>query len=67
MNPKFSVGQNVYTAKPIRGWFDYSMSDHIPENTLGVVMEVSSDGYYLVKFKKEFGTLYVPEHELKLG
>lgn len=67
MHTKFSIGQNVYTAKNIRGWFNYSMLDHIPENTLGVVMEIHPDGEYLVKFRREFGTLYIPEHDLKLG
>lgn len=72
MEFKYEVGQYVYTAEEIRGWFDYSMKDYIPANTCGVIVERdSSDGiFYLVRFtgkNKEFGTQYIRESILKLG
>lgn len=72
---KFQVGQNVYTTKDIRGWFDYSVKDRIPENTPCTVIACGSeDGdnepMYLVKFSdkvKEFGSQFLFQSSLKLG
>ena len=72
MSFKYEVGQNVYTAEDIRGWFDYSVKEYIPANTVGIIMDRDeSDGnHYLIKFfgkNKEFGTQYIRESSLKLG
>lgn len=71
MIAKYQVGQYVYTSRKIRGWFDYSMQDFIPENTLGTIKAADSEGRteveYLVDFGEEFGEQFVGEGSLKLG
>ena len=75
MKHLYNVGQYVYTVRNIRGWFDYSMKEYIPANTIGIVMcvgyhEAPEEPYYLIKFfdkNKEFGTQYIHEASLKLG
>jgi hypothetical protein len=75
MKQKYEVGQNVYTAKNLRGWFDYSMKEYIPENTPCTVTGVYFDWdhkepRYCVKFLdqvKEFGLQFLLESSLKLG
>lgn len=75
MKHKYEVGQNVYTAKNIRGWFDYSMKEYIPENTSGTIINIYFDWdtvepRYNVKFlgkNKEFGSQFILESSLKLG
>ena len=73
MEFKYEVGQYVYTAETIRGWFDYSMEDHIPANTVGRIIKrsITDEGpYYILKFEgknKDFGTQWLSESELKLG
>lgn len=67
---KYQVGQVVYTATDIRGWFDYSMKTAIPANTSGTIVSAEwheGDNRYLVKFVKEFGEHFVTESNLKLG
>ncbi len=64
----FEVGQYVYTAKDIRGWFDHSIKDHIPRNTIGVIAAVVQSGQetiYTVKFDKEFGQVDIHHKDLK--
>lgn len=71
----YQIGQFVYTARTIRGWFDYSMEDHIPANTVGIV-EHSAQHYspetgkietlYAVQFPT-FGQVSIREADLKLG
>lgn len=69
----YEPGQNVYTARKIRGWYDFSMKDAIPENTLGKIVdylwvgEESSTAFYVVEFEKEFGRVHLRHHDLKLG
>ena len=75
MTHLYNVGQYVYTNRDIRGWFDYSIKEHIPANTIGIVMSVGhhdapDEPHYLIKFigkNKEFGTQYIHETSLKLG
>ena len=75
MKHLYEVGQYVYTARDIRGWFDYSMKEYIPANTIGIVIEQGhysdpDEPHYLIKFfdkNKEFGTQYIHESSLKLG
>jgi hypothetical protein len=68
---RFFAGQSVYTADEVRGWFDYSMSNFIPKNTFGTVMEVHTldkqEPIYMVQFTKEFGNVMCKESQLKLG
>lgn len=69
----YNIGQQVYTAKDIKGWFDYSLSDVIPANTVGTIIDYCEVGgdlnsiVYLVKFNKEFGTCQIVHRCLKLG
>jgi hypothetical protein len=75
MTHLYSIGQYVYTNRDIRGWFDYSMKEFIPANTIGIIMSVGhhdlpEELYYLVKFlnkNEEFGTQYIHEASLKVG
>lgn len=71
MKALYQVGQYVYTSKKIRGWFDYSLQEFIPENTLGTVKAIDPEGRrgveYLVDFGQEFGEQFVSEGSLKLG
>jgi len=75
MRHSYKVGQYVYTAKDIRGWFDYSTKEYIPANTVCEIIaqghyDDADDHVYLVKFfgkNKEFGTQYILETSLKLG
>jgi hypothetical protein len=75
MKHKYEVGQNVYTAKDLRGWFDYSMKEYISENTPCTVEAIYYDWdkmepRYYVRFSgknKEFGFQYLLETSLKLG
>ncbi len=66
-------GQYVYTARDIRGWFDYSIKDHIPCNTIGTIVEIvhSSQNLdevvYAVKFDKEFGQVNIHHRDLKVS
>lgn len=72
MHRLYEIGQYVYTSKDIRGWFDRSLSDIIPKNTMGIIV-----GYYAmrfdvnsvvynVEFEEEFGTFQVVHSCLKL-
>lgn len=72
MHQLYEIGQYVYTSKNIRGWFDHSLSDIIPKNTMGIVK-----GYYAiqkdinsvvyeVEFEEEFGIFQVIHSCLKL-
>ena len=69
----YAIGQYVYTAKEIKGWFDYSSKNHIPENTMGRVSGYIKVGkelhtvVYEVIFDKEFGYFNVKHTDLKLG
>lgn len=77
MEHRFQIGQYVYTARDIRGWFDFSMKDCIPVNAMGVVtgqcydeLDSTDEPHYSIKFlgkNKEFGTQYIRESSLKLG
>jgi hypothetical protein len=75
MKHKYEVNQYVYTAKDLRGWFDYSVKEYVPANTIGIIMSVGhydapDEPHYLVRFfgkNKEFGTQYIHESSLKLG
>jgi hypothetical protein len=71
MDAKYQVGQRVYTSRKIRGWFDYSMQEFVPENTLGTIKAADSEGRseveYLVDFGEEFSERFVGEDSLKLG
>lgn len=68
---RYHAGQYVYTAEKVRGWFDFSMKEFIPENTLGTIMEVHTfdkqEPLYMVQFNKEFGNVMCKESQLKLG
>lgn len=70
---RYEIGQNVYTAHKVRGWYDFSMQDAIPENTLGRVVEHLWAGdevdttFYVVEFSKEFGRVNLRHLDLKLG
>lgn len=67
---KYQVGQYVYSAKIISGWFDYSLKFSIPINTFGTIISaglIDGESIYEVSFGKEFGTLTVEESFLKLG
>lgn len=69
---KYKIGQYVYTAKNIRGWFDFSTKDYIPENTVGKIVSIGAGGdcdppFYTVEFSREFGLRFVLETDLKLG
>jgi hypothetical protein len=74
MTHLYKVGQYVWTADNIRGWFDYSMKEYIPANTIGIVIstghhEDPDEPYYLIKFfgkNDEFGTQYIHQTSLKL-
>jgi hypothetical protein len=72
MNDIYEVGQYVYTAKDIRGWFDYTLSDVIPVNTMGKIVGYYAMRYdidsvvYRVEFENEFGTCNVIHSCLKL-
>jgi len=69
----YAIGQYVYTNKNIRGWFDYSVKDHIPENTVGRIAgyirvgKTTDSVVYEVIFNKEFGYFNVKHLDLKLG
>lgn len=67
---RYFAGQNVYTGTKVHGWFDHSMKHFIPENTLGIVMEVHTfdkqEPLYMVQFSKEFGNVMCRESQLKL-
>lgn len=72
---KYTIGQYVYTAKQINGWWDYSMMNSIPENSFcvvdGVANWLSQDNevIYAVRFPKypELKHVLVVESYLKLG
>jgi hypothetical protein len=63
----FEIGQYVYTSKLIPGWFDYSMSHSIPENSQCVVMEKIGNSFRVqfINKNKEFGERVLSEFELK--
>lgn len=69
----YEFGQFIYTAKEIRGWFDYSVKQGIPRNTLGKINGLIFVGedletvLYEVDFGKEFGLVNLRHNELKLG
>lgn len=69
----YESGQNVYTSKEIKGWFDYSVKTGIPANTLGKIVGLVFVGkdlnsvLYEVDFDKEFGLVNLRHDELKLG
>lgn len=69
---KYTIGQYVYTAKKINGWWDYSMMNHVPENSCGVVggfVDGNNEIVYAVRFPKfpELGFVLIEESSLKLG
>ena len=69
----YSIGQYVYTAKDIKNWFDFSIKDHVPANTIGRVGAYIRVGkttdtvIYEIIFDNEFGRLNVRHNDLKLG
>lgn len=68
---KFQVGQIVYLARDIRGWFNYSARDYMPAGTVGTITKIDPldniDKRYYVFFGKEFGEVLISELFLKLG
>jgi hypothetical protein len=75
MEHKYEIGQNVYVAKNLRGWFDCSVQEFIPENTPCTIQAIHYDwdrleSRYYVRFNgkvKEFGHQLILESSLKLG
>ena len=72
---KYKVGQYVYTSKKINGWWDYSVANHIPENTCGIIegvcniLNLYNEIVYAVRFPKfpELKCVLIRETSLKLG
>jgi hypothetical protein len=72
---KYTVGQYVYTDKQINGWWDYSMRNHIPANSCGIVDGVANwlsqdnEVIYAIRFPKfpELQHVLIVESYLKLG
>ena len=72
---KYSIGQYIYSAKKISGWWDYSLINRIPENSHGIIegiakwTDINNEIMYIVNFTKfpELGSVFVRESSLKLG
>ena len=62
---KYTIGQYVYTAKNIPGWFNFSMRNFIPSNTICTIVSYK-EPIYVVRFPKEFGDIEINEFNLKL-
>ena len=72
---KYQAKQFVYTSKKIYGWFDYSLQNAIPANTLCQITSIVTVGetddktVYAVRFldkNKEFGDFHLKHSDLKL-
>lgn len=69
----YESDQFVYTSKEIKGWFDYSVKQSVPINTVGKISGLIFVGdnlesvLYEVDFGKEFGLINLRHNELKLG
>jgi len=69
---KYEIGQYVCTVRDLRGWYDKSMKDFIPTNTVGVITERRHGwdaNVYTIRFigkYEEFGVLPVAEQDLKI-
>lgn len=69
----YSIGQYVYTAREIKGWFDYSVKNNIPVNSAGRIAGYTRVGkttdsvVYEVIFNQEFGYVNIKHNDLKLG
>jgi hypothetical protein len=69
-NGTFSIGQEVKVAKPVKGWFDYSIRKEIPVGTVGSIFKIEKVSQdlenieYTVKFESEYDYVKIKHKDL---